>query len=999
MAIYESLTYTRQEAFDVEPDLRCEGLFQMNDNGDDHAVMMAYQLYKNAPLIGEFAISPAGRNEMLKEGRKAFRKLCEGKWELQTSQDQRMAKRVLVTACVLLARSILKEAEKSTGDTEKSKVWPLIFEGLGFRDDYGCSREVAQNRLYALLRDRDALRFSTEDGQKYYNTLRFHALMPESSIQNLYNILYGFYHKNLDCTYEPGSNAARVFVESMCKRWEAGSQPGKSGEKIASDWIASSQKELFRQRPRYMAALCDALLEKIDRIVQGDLTHLREQNRWDRLLKKWYLDKTDYEKQRMQHERRAVVRTKIVDRVEQIQPEYRLEDGKLCIFIPGIRLPQIRQELVLQLFQNEQLVNEKVTRLQIHGSELLYHSRPYLLQMEQEPGINWKMRPQFAIRILSGDQEIYHSGTTLYWKDDYLCFGPGGNQTRLIRCEQTLRLVTCKMKKPVIDDPNNQYRVIPAPYHCVSLRMDTVRGVTFRGRQILEEMYSNGKRFWAGLVSEEEYPLEAKRGQETLTVYTRRPELCVEVENREEGKNYQLTLQEDTRQLYEYPWWNGQFHIPLPEAPEQLYQVQLKDFDTGAVKLQRSYMVIPGLRCRFDRPWYPDRETDGTLFVETGSKALAPQPFRLQPGQDTVTWQLDGMAFESKVPKVTAELKGRNAFLLPEHLWHSDWEDAFLSVRVPEEVSCTVFFGGALLEPNSSGYYEIGTELVRRSQSLDDALLGLLLCCGGRRQEETLTVIHSQEVLLSDPVVQNGRQLLWRPQLEDYVGGDGKPTFRVDLENDQGEPWPIVMGLKPRELDHNFNCKPGIYHYTIWLTNRSDLFMPLPDRMLLRGEIRIEDPPEERFRNKYLDLTYAYYQDPITQRDVRGRMRWRSTEIHDIQYMKSEEKDGQTKHIYKARLYLGTKSGPIPFNDEETDLYYKINPIYFTPEPDGSLSVWKSDGESLELNLESLVTKPYDSRSGAKIFSKKSELTTAYLQDRFWTCADGFCYQEYREMR
>ena len=36
-----------------------------------------------------------------------------------------------------------------------------------------------------------------------YNTLCLHALSPEWAIKNLYNVLYGFYHKNLECSYYP----------------------------------------------------------------------------------------------------------------------------------------------------------------------------------------------------------------------------------------------------------------------------------------------------------------------------------------------------------------------------------------------------------------------------------------------------------------------------------------------------------------------------------------------------------------------------------------------------------------------------------------------------------------------------------------------------------------------------------------------------------------------------------------------------------------------------
>ena len=69
MASYESITYSRQEAFEVERDLRSTP-FDM-DVGES-AAKMAYHLCGNAALIGEFVISKTGKEELIREGHSSW---------------------------------------------------------------------------------------------------------------------------------------------------------------------------------------------------------------------------------------------------------------------------------------------------------------------------------------------------------------------------------------------------------------------------------------------------------------------------------------------------------------------------------------------------------------------------------------------------------------------------------------------------------------------------------------------------------------------------------------------------------------------------------------------------------------------------------------------------------------------------------------------------------------------------------------------------------------
>lgn len=982
MAHYESITYTRQEAFEVENDLRCMP-FEMEIG--ESAAKMAYHLCGNAALIGEFVISQTGKEELIREAKSVLEMLCSGKEASLSILD----KRVLATACVLLVRNNVIAAEREKR-ADPAEVWPPIWEGLNFQGiekRTHCCKQTAKIYLCQILEDH--IRFTVEEGRRFYNTLRLNALAPEESIKNLYNVLYAFYRDNLECTYEFGSHAAPMFVEAMCRRWRTAVHAPTNKEKLQSDWIASSQRELFVHRPKYMAALCDALLERIDRIVQGDLTILSEKNRWDRLLRTWYQEKTENEKRRMLNEHKVVVRSRIVDKKENIRPEYVFEDGKLYLSIPGIRLPEIRQAPVFQLFQNDKLIAEK--KLPIFGSDLLYHTRASKIALDENSGINWKMRFLFEVRIASGEQEIYRSGSDLF--REYLCFAPGGHETRLVRSEQVLHLLARKRARLSIDASQGEYWEVPAPYCCFALRTGTVRSVTLNGQNILDETYSGGKRPWAYVMPDAEPGITAKHGQENVSIYTRQPRLHVLTRNRTEGKNYQLSIDGVVCQLYECSWESDHFQIPLPGTEDCRHQVFLKDFSTSEVIFHRAYMVVSDLGWKFDRPFYLDKDASGTLAFHIGTHTLE-HPFHLQQGQDKTCWQLDELAFEIAVPKILAELDGKNAFLLPEHIWHKALKDTILNVRTPEGVQCEVILGGKFLRPNHDGNYELGIELMTNQQSLEDVLLGLLILHNGKVYEEKLTQIHFQEVLLADPVVQDGRKIFWRPDADAFIGGNN-PIFRVELENDQGDVWTYCQGLKNDRIEANFPCRTGTYGYSIWLTQRREAFLELPPRKLLEGEIYVEDPPEERFRNKHIILTHAYYYDPQTRRDTFGKMQHNGALIDNIRYVKTE-KDTH-RHIYTGYICFRTPYSWNRFSDQEDEKYLKINPIFFSPTTDGQLCIWHDvdgDEENLELTLKYCNNSYHTKQGGIWILSRKDAFKKREDEEKYRTWADSFRYIE-----
>lgn len=982
MATYESITYSRQDAFDVEQELRSEK-FELEKG--ESAAKVSYYLCGNSALIGEFVISEEGKADILREACRLFELKCKGKKDGLSLMEGR----ILTVACVLLARTNLN-IDKNDNEQERGEIWQPILEGLKFREiatRTNCSEQVARQYLCEVLKDRYNVRFFADGGQKYYNTLRLHALSPDWAIKNLYNVLYGFYCKNLECSYFPGSDVASMFVSGIQNRWMTSPSKGSQKRNIQSDRLSSSLRELFVQCPKYMAAVCDALLERIDWIAQGNLTGLDEKNRWDVLLREWYQEKTAFEKTQMTNDRKAAVRRRVVDKKENIRPQYTYENKNIYLSIPGIRLPEIQEAPAVELYQNDQLIYKQ--RLTIYGNDVLWSTRSHKIPLTQVEKLNWKKRFCFEIRITSGETKVYSSGSELY--REFLCFNSAGEEVPIVRCDQMLRLIVRKSAKLVIEDPEDRFTEEVAPYRSIGLWTDSVSGVFLNGTDILEDNHSAKKRIWAYLTPECDSSVCAKSGGKTVSVYSEPPVLHVVLPGKADAKNYQITINDVTSQLFQFPFENGQFLVELPAIVEERHHVQVKEFDSGEIVFDRSYTIVPGLSCEFDRPFYLDIESTGELFVTSASRKFT-HCFRLEQGEDKVTWQMAGLDYEITVPKVLAEISEKNAFCLPQNTWYEDLKDSFLTIQRPENVNGAVLLGNQLIQPNHAGSYEIGVAVDNRNLAWKDAILGIVVSSLTYKQESKLTLVHFQEHFEGKPIIQDGRKILWKPEEACYIGGERKPEFRLELENDEkDEPYTYSLKMKSCIVDGNFPCGTGTYKYVLWLTGRKTMFADLPDLCLAEGEISVVDPPEDRFFRKYIILTRAYYSDPQSGNDMSVRMKYNGALIDDIRYEGTKDENGQLVHEYSGLMYFKTANGWRRFSDTETEFLEKINPVFFTVADDEHIAAYLEDQEPLMLNTKTLQqTNAY---SGAQIFSRKNELTQAE-QVKYLIFADKFKFIE-----
>ena len=263
----------------VEPDMH--NVDKCGPSPDYTAFELADYVFRAYPLAGEYQLTDAEDALLYQSASETVKKVLIDGGRTSVRED---------AVLVLETINLLKGWSSELADEETSgSLWNYIFLQYGFNPE---NSEAAANRLYNYFRG--AIKgtlahykrfFAPEGTQRYYTSLLLHALAPKQSIESLYSILFDFYVKNLDFQYVTEDISYKVFTKGMRARWD--SRVAKNDElQLRADAIFSGLQTLFKERPGYMAVLCDSIVKKMDAILRNENTDLidPDRNYWDTMI-------------------------------------------------------------------------------------------------------------------------------------------------------------------------------------------------------------------------------------------------------------------------------------------------------------------------------------------------------------------------------------------------------------------------------------------------------------------------------------------------------------------------------------------------------------------------------------------------------------------------------------------------------------------------------------------------------------------------------------------
>ena len=935
-----ALTFDNQKDYQVEHDCQTDMVRIEEYDSIEKAV---YQIWKNCPLAGEHILCDDQLAELICTGKRVFQNgILIAKQPLSIMEEQ-----VLVYSAVYLTQLFDEEADES-------QLWKYIFERLGYDSNNpgAPSFQVVYNRFRSILKNTITKnnRFFSDEGQKYYNTLRIHALSPAWSIEHLLNILYGFYDRNLEAQYIPRDSAFLALAENISSRWE--DERDTADElRLRSDSLASSFKILFRYRPLYMAAICDALTEKMDALLKGDRACIRIDNRWDRFLLDWYNKKTIEDKQKMIEKRQRASRERVATRKEQIRPEYRISDEEVYIYIPRIRLQEITLRPMIKLYQGGREIAQH--SMSVFGDDLCLTTRELQLPLSYNTRINWDEPLRFSIKVLCGEKEVYDSADTLY--RNCILFHPDGGEIKAFQygMEPILLLTDRKRSVEIIDKQDNSYQLTHEGkmyYLAPSASMVEIEGKDL----VVGKDRRSVQWFFQTPFLEDVY---VENTQIRYHVFDSTPKLQLFLPENKQPQQYYLQFGTEKRSLAAFQSEGQRVSVMLPKAARLLQSVSVVEFATGKTIIHLPYIVLPEFRCQFDRQYYKDSGESGTVKIRIGGTTTTTE-FSLITGQKEIVVPLGkGINCVIKAPKLEISFAMENVTGLPDLYWYENCDSGDLvRVTCPHGIDATLFLGGIVVPELRKGRVFEAGNIIRSSipKNCDSQPLWLLLRKNGIVLERLLiTHIAYQEQMTKSPVVIHDRVIDWIPE-DCYIGPDNS-EFYVKLENDREEPWTYRTKLKRQNLERKFPCRDGHYPYEIWQIGKKSLFQQQPDRKLFESTVTIGDPNQFKYDGQEIRLRTVCLWNDYLAKELAYPIRDGNAILQQLYFLGCEEAPGigEPSPTYEAVLQFETPYGKrISFNFKEDTGFELINPVKIWIIDENRLLLETKTGDPILVNIK-----------------------------------------------
>ena len=947
---------------------------------------LCHLLFGSTPLIGEVCLSSEQYHDFSERGRKLFAKLMK-----ENSTLSRLEKQILAAAVVFQVQQ--EDDDRADEDDTGDHLWHYILKNLGFDEElFACKEPKAYHILRNLLQE--TLRISTEHGKKYYNTLKMQALAPASSISELFNIIYQFYRKNLECQYDEAENAFQILSQNIQKKIikADGSDQINLGSGVWA--LKSSLKVLFQYHPEYMAAVCDAIAKKIDLYLRGDDPGFCDCNRWDVLLQKWFQSKTKEEQDNMRRVRARRVRQKIITTKEAIRPQYLLQEEELVIHLPHIRLPEITQPPIARLYQNGCVVAQ--LRMSVYGDPMCYTTQEFTFELDQLQGISFNDCFDFRVEIICGDSVLYNSLTLLFRQ--YLVFNETGYESLPFKCQNGKAQIVAPANTEVrVIDPDDNYFDESADFQIFQVSLLSAQEIWVNDIDILAQESSKDLSIHGYCIPDPIKGAVIIAGEKRFQIYDRPPTLHVVLGENTSAKNFRIFIDSTQRSLYEYIGDKHTGEVNLPAAAHFCHRIQIVEFHTSEVMFETTYIILRQFSTRFAKPYYFNQTCTGDVTVKF-SGGTCTHSFTLLEDQDTVQFPLLGNNLDVSVdvPKINITANGENVLYWPEKKWHEDIpQDTFIKVTRPADLQVDLVLGNKFIPKTRRGnVYEIGNLICTIERKNDSIPFGALIRYEGVVDELKIAEIFFLPTFLSSPLVREDTQIIWQPEGR-FIGPD-KQVFTVELDNDlTDEPWTYKQLSAGKAFERNFSCGPGRYECRVFLEPDDDNPFAIGNRRQLVWEenFEIAEAPEKRFEGECVRLLKTWFWSYETRKVEVAKIHYNDAVIFDIDYIGTSDFDGEFDSpvpAYEGILCFRSPDQKWNYmnNDPENVQYENVNPVSFCIVHGNRVKVFNADGDLLQ--LDAMV---YTETGYVRIKNRKWDCTVEEERRRF-PIADEFAFRE-----
>ncbi|WP_053983688.1 hypothetical protein [Niameybacter massiliensis] len=294
-----------------------------------------------------------------------------------------------------------------------------FYASLGFYEDLGptiykaiCASIASCMRINKLYFHR------TTAKNMYMTTLLVHALLPQYTMEKLYELLGDIYYKDLEEDYieaeveELFNYLSKVFRYYIDMDDMTFTIEGKKMT-IANQQLPKGFRLAWIQSPEIIEALFKRLLRYIDNIHYDREISYGEEDRFDKAFEQWRLKLRDRDV-----EGRSSRSLTVKGKKKFTKAQYQLNNDVLKLVIPRqiIDIEHIGEAIQLELYNEKQSIERYP--LEVSG-RICFKTEEIKIEIK-------KFEPYLGYKIYSGDNMLYDSRTLLH--RDYLLFNEMGEE-------------------------------------------------------------------------------------------------------------------------------------------------------------------------------------------------------------------------------------------------------------------------------------------------------------------------------------------------------------------------------------------------------------------------------------------------------------------------------------------------------------------------------------------------------------------------------------------
>ena len=909
--------FTWKETGYVEPDMR---FHEEKPLVDTDAYAIADYVFRTYPLAGEYILTEEETLLLYQSASQVVKKILKSDTRISKAEE---AVLVLETIELLKGWSTELLNEETVGT-----FWKYIFLQYGFNPE---NSKAAEDRLYA--RFRAAIEntlvfykrfFASGKTQRYYTSLLLHALAPKQSIEAFFNILFDFYVKNLDFQYVVEDIGYKVFTKGMRARWD--SRVSKNEElQLRSDTVFSGLQALFRERPGYMAVLCDTLVKKMDALLRGEETGLldTDRNYWDRLLWGWYQKKSSVERVHAQGERRQRKAEFVATSTERIYMQYAMVNEEVGLSLPRIRLPKVGdRHPVIHIFQKDICIFED--ELSVTGNDLCLTTRSCFVPL-QKTAYDFSAAPQIRAEIEYLDEIIYESGNKLL--REYILFDDDGNDR--VPKNGFAHLFTGSEKEIDFACEDGVYR-LPHPGQLYRIHTDEVSSVAIDGTEVFADA-STVSQFRHHTSLRKVGGLRAWNQGKSVDIFSSPFSFYLCPPEGEQLIRYHISIDGVRYSLDQWQRDGNEILISSADDDGLTHTIKVIDVGTDFVKYEYGYTVLTDCRMEFHQHLYRAGIDEVTVLLSRRGKDFE-ITLPLAENTDSISFSAAGidLQFEAEPPVIHCSFMGKSAFEAPKAVWHSSIDSGeIVRLRLPNGWEGRLMLDGKSVPATSDrAGFELGNELRSMSLSQPEAVLWLdLKNEHGYSEKHEITTIVFAPKFLCPPLEVSEDRLLW--QVENNYVGELASQFQVICNLPDGRSLSYDTSMSDNILEEAIDFTDGRYPYQIFLKKKS-IFSSGASDLIFQGELLVGNPNTFAFKEKEIIIADALCWDFESDALKSVCMRPGCGIIQDLEYLDTSIASGEAVAAphYLGTLYFEDRLGRrLPFNAKPSNEYELVNPV------------------------------------------------------------------------